>query len=149
MSAQRPATAQRGVTLLELALVLALMAILSAIALPTYQDAVRRSHRAEARSALLQAAHWMERVATARGVYPVAGEDGDALPSALRTVPGGRYAVSLQTATASAYTLVAEPLGAQSNDRCGALTLDQAGVRDVILAGNRGSAELVAACWGR
>ena len=156
MSAPRHArrsAAHRGVTLLELMMVLALIAILSAVALPTYHDAVRRSHRADARSALLQAAHWMERVATAQGVYPVAGAgssgSGDALPPALRTVPSGRYALSLRVSTASAYTLAAEPLGAQSGDRCGTLTLDQAGVRDVIPTGSGASAELVASCWGR
>ena len=48
--------AQRGFTLIEVMIVVAIVGILSAIAYPSYQEYVRRGHRAEARAGLLQAA---------------------------------------------------------------------------------------------
>ena len=55
----------QGFTLIEAMIVVAIVAILAAIALPSYQEYVRRGHRAEARAGLQQAATWMERAATA------------------------------------------------------------------------------------
>jgi len=59
----------KGFTLIEALITAALIGILVAVALPGYRNYIRRAQRAEARTGLLQAAHWLERVATARGVY--------------------------------------------------------------------------------
>ena len=45
----------QGFTLIELMIVVAVVAILSSIAYPSYTEYVRRGHRAEARAGLLQA----------------------------------------------------------------------------------------------
>ena len=146
-------TRHRGFSLVEVLTVVTVIGILTALALPSYQEYVRRGHRAEARAGLLQAAQWMERVATANGVYPATtaknGADVTPLPLSLTTVPGRRYAVSLKTATDSAYTLIAVPSGAQSDDKCGTFTLDQSSVRGITSAAATGSADLIADCWNR
>ena len=143
----------RGFSLIEVLTVVTVIGILTALALPSFQEYVRRGHRAEARAGLLQAAQWMERVATANGVYPATttrnGADVTPLPVSLTTVPGKRYAVSLKTSTDSAYTLIAVPSGAQSDDKCGTFTLDQSSVRGVVLAAASGNADLIADCWNR
>lgn len=149
----------RGFTVIELLIGVAIAAILASIAIPTYIDSVRRSHRSQARVTLIQAAHWMERAATATGVYPKA----DQLPSGILTTPGSktssstlsgdsvtvvndRYIVTALSLQGRAFTLTATPLAgsAQAVDKCGSLALDQAGRRTVV-----GSTKSAEECWTR
>jgi len=136
----RPA---KGFTLIELMIVVAIIGILAAIALPSYAAYVRRANRAHAKEALLQAAQWMERVATAQGSYPNVTDFANA---GLGVVEGNRYTVQLTTSTPTTYLLTAAriPTATNANDPCGDFTLDQAGVRNLT-----GASLSVADCWGR
>jgi type IV pilus assembly protein PilE len=134
----------RGFTLLELMIVLVIVGVLAAIALPSYHRYVLRAHRAEARAGLLHAAHWLERVATANGRYL---EDAEDFPASLTAVPSGTYTVTLDETHATAYRLTATPRGRQAGDMCGGLTYTQAGERGLTSAS--ASPALVAACWNR
>jgi type IV pilus assembly protein PilE len=139
---------QNGFTLIELMVTVAIVGILAGIAYPSYQDSVMKSRRADAKGALLGLANAMERHFTARNTYLGAGTiDGDTgsptIFSATSPVDGGTpyYNLTINAATASAYTLHAVPTGAQANDKCGTLSLTQTGVRGIS------TALAVADCW--
>ena len=114
----------RGFTLIELMITVAVVAILAAVALPSYQDHVRKSRRAQAKADLVEVAQLLERYHTVQNTYV-----GFTMPFEQSPRDGtSRYTVTLSGESASAFTLTAAPAGeAQSKDKCGTMTLDQAG----------------------
>jgi type IV pilus assembly protein PilE len=128
----------RGFTLIELMIVIAVLAILVVIAYPSYQRQIEKTRRADAQSALLEAAQAMERCFTRNNSYAgcFSADAGSPEPS-----PDGFYNLHASTLTATRYTLSAVPVGRQANDACGTFTLDH--------LGNRGDAgDANDRCWG-
>jgi type IV pilus assembly protein PilE len=130
---------QQGFTLIELLITLACVALLASFAWPSYQSLILRSQRAQARASLLQAAHWLERAASANGSYPLAAD----VPTSVLQIDGQRYKMSI-TSTAQSYTLSAMPIGTQAADVCGTLTVNHLGLRGV-----QGGSQTAAQCWSR
>lgn len=135
------AVGQRGFTLIEVMIVVVIIGILSAIAMPLYSQYVQNARRAEARAVLMENAQYMQRFYTQNGSFArtLAG-NAPVLPTTANTYYDfANDPAALGTTT---FTLQATPKagGPMASDKCGQLTLTNTGVR--------GSAKLTAAeCW--
>lgn len=124
---------QSGITLIELMIVVAIVAILTAIAYPSYRQQVLRGNRTEGKAELMEASQELEKCFTRYGAYDSANCTArGTLTGAGRPSEGARYQISLAAAgprPATEYTLQAVPQNGQEADSCGTLTLDQTGLR--------------------
>jgi type IV pilus assembly protein PilE len=131
-----------GFTLIELLIVMVVASILMMVAIPSYQQAVIKSRRADARIALNDVAQRLERCYTQFGAYDAADcgiADGDEIAS-----KEGFYLVTVTVAEVDdlmTYSLSAAPQGAQAADTdCGDLEMNAVGVRSA-------TGENTAHCW--
>ncbi len=140
---------QRGITLMELMVVMVIVGILAAIAIPSYRRYVVRANRADAKTALLQTAQQLERCYTNSTPYAYNSATctvGVAAVTLPFTVPSGTYVINhVGARDAQTYTLSATPQGSQAGDdpQCGTFQLTETGVQTV--SGTQPAAD----CWRR
>ena len=136
---------EKGFTLVELMIVVAIIGILAAIAYPSYQENVRSSRRADAQTALVGFAGALERYYAANNTY-VGAVDGSkkplssVFPSEAPLDGNTKFYDLTADVTATTYTVYATPKGGQAGDKCGKLSYTSAGVKGV-------SSGTVAECW--
>ena len=126
-----------------------LIAILAALALPSYQEQVRKCKRAEGKARLAQSAQLLERYYSDNNTYIVAAgfptllalTAGSTVYSGSNNEATSAYTITI-AATASTYTLTAAPAGAQAGDtKCASLTLTNTGLKAITGTG------AVTDCW--
>ena len=149
---------ERGFTLIELMITVAIVAILSAIAMPSYTQYILRSHRAEARNTLLSIAQRLEQNYTVSGSYAltqgsVAIDNSTISGWGLSQVPlsgAARYNITFAAANpaTTTYILQATPVGAQAADTCGVLMLDNRNLKGAVGVLNNRS-QTTRDCWDR
>ena len=138
----------QGFTLIEVMIVVVIIAILAAVAMPSYQESVRKGRRAMGKTVLQEQAQFMERYYTQNGRYTQ-----NAAGTTMVTLNPSSDATAIYTfqfdtteTDAQKFRLQAVPVtgGPQAGDRCGTLTLTNTGIRGIE---NQASGVTVVDCW--
>lgn len=130
------ATCGRGFSLIEVAIIMAVIAILLSIALPAYREHIRRSVRAEAQSFLTDVAtRQHQHLVDKRRFAPSVAALNLTPPEHVKSKFEDPITVDAPAVVPPTFTITAKAVGDQAKDKCATLTLDS--------AGNRGPA----GCW--
>lgn len=132
----------KGFTLIELMIVVAIIGVLAAIALPAYQQHVVKTRRATAAACLIEMTQFMERAYSDALTYVGTSPVNNQL--ACQREAGNYYTFSVVgTTTATSFSLLADATGSQESrdTACGNLGINQAGTRTVTGTGS------ITDCW--
>lgn len=124
-----------GFTLIELLIAVAIVGLLAMVALPAYQDSMRKSRRSEAHAGLVKMQLEQENFRMLNSAYT--GDFGTGANDITAHV-ADNYNIAISGTSATAYTLTATAVtgSSQASDiGCTSITLNQAGDK------------LPAACW--
>lgn len=153
----------KGFTLIEVMITVVIVAILAAVAYPSYIEYVARGHRTQLKAQMQAAQQWMERRYSERYFYGQEPGKEDA-PTAFDSQafavspPAGegaaRYNLSVTIDdSGDSYVITAERAGTMAKDRCGDPTVNNRGVKGVVDTSlNDGpfkgdAAKAVSECW--
>jgi type IV pilus assembly protein PilE len=108
---------KEGVTLLELMIVVVVVGILAAVAIPAYDNYVTRSRRSDAFTALETVRAAQEMYRAELGEYRNGGDfDSGLLPGCSPTMGGSNYTIGVNRITATTYSVRADPHHKQTGD---------------------------------
>ena len=127
----------RGVTLMELMIVVVILGILTAVAYPNYREFAARAKRTEAKALLLEIAANQERFYLNANRFGTLAELGYAVPL---VTDSGSYTITIPSNDASNFTATASyNYGGSELARCTSFTIDGRGDKSSV--GSLGN------CW--
>lgn len=145
MKTQKNFLKNAGFTLIEIMITVAIIGILAAIALPSYQEYIAKSRRAEATTVMLEAGQYMRRYYSANDSFTTT------LPSGLTNIPRDQstnqnYKVAATVNTTSfTITATVQSTGPMANDKCGTYSFTSQGAKlNTKGVVNNG---LIEGCW--
>ncbi len=136
----------QGFTLIEALLVLAILGVLAALALPAYQRHLLRAGRLEARLELMEVAADQERYFSRHGSYVADAQPlwSPAVDGRSKLTRDGRYEIEVRACDGSSldfcFIATARATGGQSRDACALLSLTSDGSRGA-------EGEQAEVCW--
>lgn len=137
----------KGFTLIEVMIVVAIIGILAAIAYPSYDEYVKRGNRAEGQAFLNEVAARQERYFSQNNAYITSVDDISKLGLSKSSSETGKYTLSIGKDKDNDYTLTANQ---QFNDtKCGNLSLNALGHKGANgkTTANSADIEFVMSCW--
>jgi type IV pilus assembly protein PilE len=139
---------QRGVTLIELMVVVVIVAIIASIAVPSYRQYLLRTQRADGKTELQRISTAQEKFFLQSKRYATDAELEAAPPNGLgigRTSEHGHFALDLPNVGGVTYTARATAVGDQLADMpCRTFTIDSLGQKG---ATNGAGADNTITCW--
>ncbi len=147
----------QGFSMVEMLIALAIVAIISAIAYPSYRENARRGNRAEVRALMMENAQYMERFFTENNSYLQSAAAVPAPPELPNLVsPRGatgtrvNYNISFRAIPAlsvTTFAIQAVPVNGMATDACATLTLNSLGQQGTD--GSLKDGMTTATCWSK
>ncbi len=142
---------QQGVTLIELVVVMVIVGILAAVAIPSYRNYVIRSQRSDAKDALLalatqQEKHYLQCNTYATAIAAATNCAAGQLQGAAAS-KNGWYGLAVVAANATSFTVSATATAGQNqfqDTECRTFRVTDRGIRT---ATDDGAADNTAECW--
>jgi len=138
---------QRGVTLIELMIVIVVVAILGSFAVPAYRNYVMRAQRTDATVALMRLAAAQEKFYMQNNTYTTNFAAAPPAGLGIPTTEANLYVLAVPNANAQGFTATAIAQGAQVADAaCQTYSINQLGTKTAL---NGGGADNSLECWRR
>lgn len=129
----------RGFTLMELMITVAIVAIIAAVAIPSFNSYLLKSHRSDAYTAILSIQMAEERYRGFNSSYGTLAQ----VWNNVSTTEGGRYTLAISNVSATTYTITATAVGGQASD-----SEDGTSCSSLSLSYSNGSVtKSPSACW--